>query len=92
MRKLSLVVGKWERRDSNQPLLFFLPHRVAALEAERGNSLVGQWLGLCAFTAEGPGSIPAQGTNIPQAMWYGGKIKEVKKKLRDIINIMKFRE
>ena len=77
----------------NQPLLFFLPHCVASLEAERGNSLVGQWLGLCAFTAEGPGSIPAQGTNIPQAMWYGGKKKkEVKKKLRDIINIMKFGE
>ena len=31
------------------------------------NSLVVQWLGLCAFTAEGPGSIPGQGTKIPQA-------------------------
>ena len=27
-----------------------------------------QWLGLCALTAEGPGSMPGQGTNIPQAM------------------------
>ena len=26
-----------------------------------------QWLGLCAFTAEGPGSIPGRGTKIPQA-------------------------
>ena len=26
-----------------------------------------QWLGLCAFTAEGLGSIPGQGTKIPQA-------------------------
>ena len=28
-----------------------------------GNSLVVQWLGLRAFTAEGPGSIPERGTN-----------------------------
>ena len=27
-----------------------------------------QWLGLCAFTAEGAGSIPGWGTKIPQAM------------------------
>ena len=33
-----------------------------------GNSLVVQWLGLCVFTAKGPGSIPGQGTKIPQAM------------------------
>ena len=26
------------------------------------------WLGLCAFTAEGLGSVPGQGTKIPQAM------------------------
>ena len=26
-----------------------------------------QWLGLLAFTAKGPGSIPGQGTKIPQA-------------------------
>ena len=32
-----------------------------------GNSLAVQWLGLCALTAEGPGSIPGGGTNIPQA-------------------------
>ena len=29
-----------------------------------GNSLVVQWLGLCAFTAVGPGSFPGRGTNI----------------------------
>ena len=33
-----------------------------------GNSLVVQWLGLSAFTAEGPGSIPGPGTKIPQAV------------------------
>ena len=32
-----------------------------------GNSLLVQWLGLCAFTAKDPGSIPGQGTKIPQA-------------------------
>ena len=31
-----------------------------------GSSLVVQWLGLCALSAEGPGSIPAQGTKVPQ--------------------------
>ena len=32
-----------------------------------GNSLAVRWLGLCAFTAKGPGSKPGQGTKIPQA-------------------------
>ena len=38
-----------------------------------GNSLVVQWLGLHAFTAEDLGSIPGQGTKIPQAMQCGQK-------------------
>ena len=33
---------------------------------DSGNSLVVQWLGLCAFSAEGQGSIPGQGTKIPR--------------------------
>lgn len=32
-----------------------------------GNSLAPQWLGLHAFTAEGEGLIPVQGTKIPEA-------------------------
>ena len=32
------------------------------------NSLAVQQLGLLALTAEGPGSIPSQGTKIPQAV------------------------
>ena len=32
-----------------------------------GNSLAVQWLGLCAFTAVGLGSIPGQGPKILQA-------------------------
>ena len=43
---------------------------------QRGNSLVVQWLGLSTFTAEGLGSIPGQGTKIPQAARHGqGKKK-----------------
>ena len=37
----------------------------------RGNSLEVQWLGLRTLNAEGPGSIPDQGTKIPQAVQYG---------------------
>ena len=38
-----------------------------------GNSLAVQGLGLGAFTAVGPGSIPGQGTKIPQATWHSQK-------------------
>ena len=40
-----------------------------------GNSLAVQWLGLCASIAGGRGSIPGQGTKIPQAAWCGKKKK-----------------
>ena len=33
-----------------------------------GNSLVVHWLGLCILTAEGPDSIPDQGTKTPRAV------------------------
>ena len=41
-----------------------------------GNFLAVQWLGLCTFTAEGTGSIPGQGTKIPQAVRRSQKKKE----------------
>ena len=47
---------------------------------QRENSLAVQWLGLCTFTAKGPGSIPGQRTNIPQASRCGQKKKKKKKK------------
>ena len=52
---------------------------------EAGNSLAAQWLGLCAFAAEDAGSVPDQGTKIPQAVWCGQKLflrkeKEAKRK------------
>ena len=34
-----------------------------------GNSLVVQWLGPCAFTADGPGLIPGWRTKLPLATW-----------------------
>ena len=41
-----------------------------------GNSLVVQWLGLCAFTAEGLGSIPGRRAEISQAVWCSRKKKK----------------
>ena len=35
---------------------------------------VVQWLGLCALTAKDQGSIPAQGTKIPEAKWHSHNI------------------
>ena len=35
--------------------------------------LAVQWLGLGAYAAKGLGSIPDQGTKIPQAAWHGQK-------------------
>ena len=43
---------------------------------KNGNSPAVQWLGLRAFTAEGSGSIPGQGTNIPQVARQGQKKKK----------------
>ena len=40
-----------------------------------GNCLAVQWLGPCAFNAEGLGLTPARGTKIPQAARRSQKIK-----------------
>ena len=45
-----------------------------------GNTLMVQWLGLRAFTPEGPGLIPGRGTKIPQATQHGQKEKKKRKK------------
>ena len=45
-----------------------------------GNSLVVQWLGLHTLTAEGPSSIPGQGTKIPQVVLHDQKKKKEKKR------------
>ena len=41
-----------------------------------GTSLAVQWLGLCAFTAGGMGSIPGRGTKFLQAARRGQKKKK----------------
>ena len=41
------------------------------------SSLVVQWLGLCAFTAEVLGLISGWGTKISQAMWPNQKKKNL---------------
>ena len=56
------------------------------LNIRLGNSLVVQWLGLCAFTAEGAGSIPGWGTKIPQATRCAvKKKKKVRLKGRELV-------
>ena len=40
-----------------------------------GISLVVQWLGLCAFSAEGMGSIHGWGSKILRAVWPNKQIK-----------------
>ena len=47
-----------------------------------GTSLAVQWLGLGASTAGGPGSIPGQGTKIPQAARRGQKNKQKQRRNR----------
>ena len=45
-----------------------------------------QWLGFCALIAEDLGSVPGQGTKIPQAMWCGQKRKGKKKRHKRIVS------
>ena len=57
-------VAKWKNlvvERIYRKILFDLNNRVW------GSSLVVQCLGFGSFTAVGPGSIPGQGTKIPQA-------------------------
>ena len=35
-----------------------------------GDSLVVQWLGICAFIAKDVGSVSGQGTKIPEIIWH----------------------
>ena len=46
---------------------------------DQGNSLVVQWLELCAITAGDMGFIPGGGTKIPYAPWHGQKTNKQKK-------------
>ena len=57
----------------------FVHHLKIAFREFSGGPAV---LGLCAFISEGTGSIPSQGTKIPQAVRQGQK----EKKLPPLIN------
>ena len=48
-----------------------LPILISKEKPHLENSLAVQWLGLSTLTAEGPGSIPGQGTKIPQVTQHG---------------------
>ena len=54
---------------------------VISKELSFRNSVVVQWLGPCASTAGGMGSIPGQGTKIPQAAWCGQRKKKRRKEI-----------
>ena len=61
-------------RPSLCVLMWFFPNTADCRKhVEVGTSLVVQWLGLGAFTAKGPSSIPGQGTKIAQAVWHDQK-------------------
>ena len=69
-RKLLELINKFSKvtgyKINIQKSVAFLYLNNELLKREiKGNSLVVQWLGLHAFTAEGLGSIPGQGTKIP---------------------------
>ena len=62
--------------------LFFYKLKTAKKKKNSiGNSLVVRWLGLCAFAAEDPGSIPGRGTKVLQAVWC---VQKKKKKSVDL--------
>ena len=46
----------------------------------RRGSLMDQWLGLCASTSRGPGSIPGWGTKMPHATFMAKKKRRKEKK------------
>ena len=48
-------------------------------KATLGTFLAIQWSGLCAFSTEGPDSIPGQGTKILQAPQCGQKERKKRK-------------
>ena len=51
----------------------------------QGSSPAAQWLALCDFTAQGPGSIPDWGTKILQATQSSQNKNKKKKKMDPII-------
>ena len=77
---------RWSRKTS-QVVTQRLGHLLVGIEPKNttnGNSLAVQWLGLPAFTAEGLGSVPSQGTKILQATWHSQKQKQKQNKRHNL--------
>ena len=55
---------------------FYTQDKLMFKNESKGNSLAVQWLGLCALTAQGVGSIPGWGTKILQTAWCGKRERE----------------
>ena len=71
--------GAWLATVHSREKMFSITsHQGSGKTTVRGDSLVGLWLGLCAFTAKGPGSIPGWGTKIPQASWLNPRKQKQK--------------
>ena len=70
------------------PLHFWLPASWSWSQDQHqgscGTSLEVQWLGLRAFPVKGEGSIPGQGSKIPQATWCSQKKKKKREKKENI--------
>ena len=79
-RKMPIYLSYYRTSVYLHPQIFRIP---CSLKQSQGNSLAVQWLGCCAFTAEGPGSTPGQGTKTLQALWQNknkNKNKQTKKR------------
>ena len=73
---ICLEVSLSSLRTRRGTWLFQHLYSVFHQHSPRGNSLAIRWLGLHALTAKGPGSIPGQGTKIPQACKLCGAAKK----------------
>ena len=67
---LKMVMLSEVRSDQERQVISYDITYMWHLKNWYGNSLAVQWLGPRAFTAEGLGSIPGQGTKIPQAVQH----------------------
>ena len=65
------------RGASHSKINSYFPLKKSKTIFSLGNSLVVQWFGLHAFTAEGPGSNHSWGTKIAQAAQPAKKKKKV---------------
>ena len=73
MSQLLASGGQSIRVSASASVLPLMKGEVIIKNKSPANSLVIEWLRLCAFSAKGPGPIPVQGDKIPQALRCGQK-------------------